>query len=279
MKPAAEPLVCPVCFHACRLQEGQTGFCRGRKNVEGRIIDINYGQISSLALDPIEKKPLRMFCPGSRILSIGSFGCNLRCPFCQNHPISMKGEGELPLERMSPEEIIRYALSLKGRGNIGIAFTYNEPLIGWEFVRDTARLAKAAGLKTVLVTNGTARLRILEQIIRYIDAMNIDIKGFTEEYYRSLGGNLREVMDFSERAVRSSHVEFTNLIVPGMNDSDEEMLALSDWISWMGYGIPLHVTRYFPRYQMDTPATDRDRIYHLADVARRHLKNVFIGNC
>ena len=275
----SEAAVCPVCFHHCRLAEGEKGLCRARKNIEGRIMSLNYGSVTALALDPIEKKPLRMFCPGAKILSVGSYGCNLQCPFCQNSSISQADEKAVDTEYVSPEELVHIAGSLKKRGNIGIAFTYNEPLVGWEYVRDAARLARSAGLKTVLVTNGTCELNILEQILRYIDAMNVDLKGFSEEYYRMCGGNLQEVKEFIERAAQKCHVEVTTLIVPGCNDSDAEMEELSDWLSWISYGLPLHVTRYFPRFKMTTPATPVQTVYHLAEVARKNLRHVFVGNC
>lgn len=243
------------------------------------MIDINYGAITALALDPIEKKPLKMFCPGSKILSVGSYGCNLRCPYCQNALISQKSEKEVDTERLTPEELTKIAYSLKKKGNIGAAFTYNEPMVGWEYVRDAARLIKSAGMKTVLVTNGTAELPILEQVLRYIDAMNIDLKAFNREYYRMCGGDLDETKDFIERAAQKCHVELTTLIVPGYNDSDEEMLELSDWVSWISYGIPLHITRYFPRYKFKVPPTPIATVCHLADVARTNLRNVYIGNC
>ena len=195
----------------------------------------NYGRVTALALDPIEKKPLARFCPGSRILSVGSFGCNLRCPFCQNHEISWSEQAKRfagTAETFSPEELTDLALATRDRGNIGLAFTYNEPLIGWEFVRDTARVAKAAGLKTVMVTNGTAELPVLEALRPWIDAMNVDLKGFTDRYYnRVLGGDRRQTMRFIEEAVKSCHVELTTLIVPGENDGEEEMRELSRWVS------------------------------------------------
>ena len=173
---------CEVCFRHCELAEGQTGFCRGRKCENGKILPLNYGQMTSLALDPVEKKPLQRFCPGSMILSCGSYGCNLACSFCQNYEISMAGEENSRTEYLPPEKLVKLAKALVPQGNIGIAFTYNEPLVGYEYVRDAAELAHGKGLKTVLVTNGTAELPVLEEVLPYIDAMNIDLKGFTEEY-------------------------------------------------------------------------------------------------
>ena len=174
---------CGVCFRHCTIPEGQLGFCGGRTARDGRVEAYNYGRITSLALDPIEKKPFKRFFPGSLILSVGSFGCNLRCPFCQNHEISWSEQARAlakTAETVSPEELVDLALRTRSQGNIGIAFTYNEPLIGYEFVRNTARLAKAEGLKNVMVTNGTAELAVLEELSPYIDAMNIDLKGFTD---------------------------------------------------------------------------------------------------
>ena len=171
-------ITCRVCPHHCSLAEGQYGRCRARKNENGTIISTSYGKLTALMLDPIEKKPLRRFHPGSQILSVGSFGCNLSCPFCQNHEISMRSEPETGCRPMSPEELADLAEQCKMYGNIGVAFTYNEPLIGYEYVRDTARLVHARGMKNVLVTNGTAELSVLDEILPYIDAMNIDLKGF-----------------------------------------------------------------------------------------------------
>ncbi len=191
--------VCEVCFRHCRIPEGETGFCGGRICRNGRITAGNYGKLSALALDPIEKKPLNRFFPGSMILSVGSYGCNLRCPFCQNHEISWSEESRREAERaerITPEELAEAAESCRDRGNIGVAYTYNEPLIGYEFVRDTARLVQEKGMKNVLVTNGTASLPVLEEILPFIDAMNIDLKGFTDRYYRDVLAGSRFAMVF-----------------------------------------------------------------------------------
>lgn len=271
---------CPVCWHHCALEEGQTGFCKARKNREGKIVPINYGKITAIALDPIEKKPLKRFFPGSKILSIGSFGCNFSCPFCQNHEISMAGEGDIPCETMTPEEVVEEALAWREEGNIGIAYTYNEPFIGYEFVRDCALLGKAAGLKNVAVTNGSARPEILEEILPYMDAFNIDLKGFTDRFYQMAGGNLADVKTFISMAAAVSHVEITTLIIPGENDSREEIDALAQWIGGMDEEIPLHLSRFFPCYRMrDREATEIAKVYHLAEVAKKHLKYVYTGNC
>ncbi len=279
---------CSVCFRHCDIPEGRLGFCGGRISRNGRVEAYNYGRITSLALDPIEKKPLARFCPGSRILSVGSFGCNLRCPFCQNQEISWSeqaGSYARTAETMSPEELMKLALAARSRGNIGIAFTYNEPIIGYEFVRDTAMLAKAEGLKNVMVTNGTAELSVLEELSPYIDAMNIDLKGFTDRYYsRVLGGDRHQVMAFIEAASKICHVELTTLIIPGENDSEEEMRELSRWVSRLknpdGKDLPLHISRFFPRFRMtDRQATDVRTVYRLAEIARENLEYVYTGNC
>ena len=284
--------VCETCFRRCELKEGQTGFCGGRVCENGVVTAKNYGRVTALALDPIEKKPLYHFHPGGLILSVGNYGCNLRCPFCQNSGISWSREA-LSLagstEYISPEQLAEAAARYRDRGNIGIAFTYNEPLIGWEYVRDTAKLIHEAGMCNVLVTNGTASLPVLEELAPYIDAMNIDLKGWSERYYKNvLGGDRDMVLAFIRRAVQLCHVELTTLIVPGENDSEEEMRALSAWIAGLtdgdgqpiGESIPLHVTRFFPQFHMtDRPPTPVRTVYRLAEVAGEKLKYVYTGNC
>ncbi|HJC65619.1 MAG TPA: AmmeMemoRadiSam system radical SAM enzyme [Candidatus Enterocloster excrementigallinarum] len=267
-------------MHHCRLTEGQLGRCRARKNEGGRIVCANYGKITGLMPDPIEKKPLRRFFPGSRILSVGSFGCNLSCPFCQNHEISMAGPEEFQPKEMTPENLAALAKSWEDHGNIGVAYTYNEPLVGYEFVRDTARLVRKLGMKNVLVTNGSASLWVLEELLPYIDAMNIDLKGFTESYYRKLGGDLETVKDFIRRAAQGCHVELTTLIVPGENDSEARMEQEARWIASISPEIPLHVARFFPQYRMENRrATEVSVVYRLRDIAGKYLKYVYTGNC
>ena len=282
---------CDVCFRQCELKEGQTGSCGARANAGGEVRPLFYGRISSLALDPLEKKPLNQFHPGSRILSVGSLGCNLHCPFCQNHEIAQAEAGRFPVETegITPGELADLAERYRSRGNIGIAFTYNEPLVGWEFVRDTARLVREKGMVNVLVTNGCASLRVLEEIIPYIDAMNVDLKGFTDGYYRdTLKGDRGMVMDFIREAAKHCHVELTTLIVPGMNDSEGEMRELSGWIAGLrdifggktGRDIPLHISRFFPRYRMtDREPTEVRKVYSLVKTARENLRWVYPGNC
>ena len=283
---------CDVCYRQCDISEGALGFCKARICAGGQITAANYGRITSLALDPIEKKPLNRFMPGTRILSVGSYGCNLRCPFCQNNEISWSDRTvrfATEADTLTPEDLSEIAVSCRDKGNIGVAFTYNEPLVGWEYVRDTAKLILEAGMVNVLVTNGMASVSVLDELAPYIDAMNIDLKAFTDRFYRDLLlGDLQMVKEFIEGAVKVCHVELTTLIIPGENDSEDEMRAIADYISGLtdsdgsviGQDIPLHISRFFPQFHMnDRAATDVGHIYHLADIARERLNYVYTGNC
>lgn len=282
---------CDVCFRHCELRDGQAGSCGARAAEGGEIRPVYYGKVSALALDPIEKKPLAMFHPGSRILSVGMLGCNLHCPFCQNHEIAQREGGGFPAEarELSPAVLAEMADNCRDMGNIGVAFTYNEPLVCWEYVRDTAKLVHEKGMLNVMVTNGCADLGILEKLSPYIDAMNIDLKGFTDRYYRDvLGGDRKMVMDFIREAVKRCHVELTTLVVPGENDSGEEMRELSGWVAGLqdvyggkpGSEIPLHISRFFPRYRMTgKKPTDVRKVYSLVKVAEENLRYVYPGNC
>ena len=279
--------ICDVCFRQCKIEEDSTGFCGARTCRNGKITAANYGRLTSLALDPIEKKPLKMFHPGPQILSLGSYGCNLRCPFCQNYSISWSQkafEYKNKAECYAPEEIVKIASDLRPRGNIGLAFTYNEPLIGYEFIRDTAKLSNEAGMQNVLVTNGTATQKVLNEISPYIDAMNIDLKAFTIGFYKDfLDGDFQMVRDFIQSAAASCHVELTTLIIPNENDSEQEMRKLSAWIAQLenklNKKIPLHITRFFPTFKLtDREPTPVSTIMHLAEVAKENLEFVFPGN-
>lgn len=279
-----ESAVCGVCYRHCVIKEGEYGFCKVRTTLNGKVVPANYGQITSMALDPIEKKPLNRFYPGSFIVSVGSYGCNLRCPFCQNYEISWGNEVDLVKKEagyVSPEELARIAKEQVKNKNIGVAFTYNEPLITYEYVIDTAKLLKEEGLKTVLVTNGMADISTVKELFEYVDAMNVDLKGFTDNYYRDLlKGDRQMVMEFIKEAVKHCHVELTTLIIPGENDSEDEIDKLSLWISELDPEIPLHISRFFPKFHMtDRDATSVEKIYRLKEVANRHLKYVYTGNC
>ena len=279
--------ICNVCFRHCKIEENSTGFCGARTCTNGKIIAANYGKLTSIALDPIEKKPLKMFNPGSKVLSIGSYGCNLRCPFCQNYTISWSQKAFEYKDRAdiyTPEEIVKAAQDFRTHGNIGIAFTYNEPLIGYEFIRDTAKLSKQAGMQNVLVTNGTATLEVLNQILPYIDAMNIDLKAFTNSFYKNfIDGDFQMVKDFIQTAVQSCHVELTTLIIPDENDSPQEMRELTTWVAGLekqyNKKIPLHITRFFPTFKLtDREPTSVTTIMNLVEIAKENLEFVFPGN-
>ncbi len=271
---------CELCFHHCQLAEGQIGFCRARMCRDGIVMPLNYGRLTSLALDPIEKKPLRRFRPRSLILSVGSFGCNLRCPFCQNHEISMASDGSIQTVDVSPEQLANKAAELIPRGNIGVAYTYNEPLVGYEYVRDCAAAVHDRGMVNVLVSNGTIEEQPWRELLPYLDAANIDLKGFTSAWYRRLGGDLDTVKRSIALAAEQCHVEVTSLLVPGENDSVEEIRALAQWLASVRQDIPLHLSRFFPRYQMqDRPPTPVERVYRLAEEARNWLNYVYTGNC
>ncbi len=278
--------VCEVCFRHCDIAEGRLGFCKGRTCRDGEVTAFNYGKVTSIALDPIEKKPLKRFFPGSRIISVGSFGCNLRCPYCQNYEISWSDGVEYLASRardICPEELLNIALLYKDKGNIGVAYTYNEPLIGYEYVLDCARLIHENGMKNVLVTNGMIELSILDKIIPYIDAMNIDLKSFDDDFYaKLLKGNRDQVLRFIEEANKHCHVELTTLIIPDENDSVQHIRKLSSWVASLqnGKDIPLHISRFFPCFKMtDRKATDVSKVYELADIAREKLNYVYTGNC
>ena len=277
--------VCWLCPHHCHLADGQTGFCRARQNQGGIIRSLNYGLLTSAALDPIEKKPLYHFHPGSHILSLGSFGCNLRCPFCQNYTISQAGRSgfagqQLPLDQVTPKEIVAAAQRLEETsGNIGVAFTYNEPLVGYEFVYDTARLLKEVGLATVLVTNGQIEKDSWLHLLQYIDAVNIDLKGFTQSFYDWIGGDLKTTKAAIEMAAEDGvHVEVTTLVIPGKNDSAAEMAAEAEWLAGISAELPLHLSRYFPRYQSRIPMTPVETLQNLRHVAEARLRFVHLGN-
>lgn len=277
-----EQVLCDVCPKFCKLREGQIGFCRARSNIGGKIVPINYGQATSLALDPIEKKPLMRFCSGTYILSYGSYGCNLRCPYCQNASISMAGPDNCPHRLITPEGLTDLAVDLSRQepGNIGVAFTYNEPTVCFEFIRDTSKLLHEAGLKSVLVTNGGLVRKYADELLPHVDALNIDLKGFSDEFYRYVKGEFDTVKEFIKAAVEHEcHVELTTLVIPTKNDDPEEMEREVEWITSISPEIPLHLSRFFPRYKVDDlPPTPAETIYRLKDIAQKKLKYVYTGN-
>lgn len=267
-------IACALCPHRCRLAPGATGRCRARRNEGGALLPATYGRLSSIALDPIEKKPLYHFHPGSHILSVGSTGCNLSCDFCQNHGISQE---PAPTRFVPPEELVRLALRER---SVGIAFTYNEPTVAVEYLLDAAPLARAAGLAVALVTNGYAEPEPLEAILEATDALNIDLKGFTESFYRDVcGGSLAPVLRSIRRAhERGRHVEVTTLVVPGLNDDDESVDGIAAFLAGLSPDIPLHLSRYHPDFRSTRPATSASTLERAYDLAKRRLRHVYVGN-
>jgi pyruvate formate lyase activating enzyme len=264
---------CNLCPHNCTIDDNDVGICKVRKNEGGKLYTLNYGQITSYAFDPIEKKPLYHFYPGSKIFSIGSFGCNLKCEFCQNWEIA---HGKSLTIEIQDEDLLRLA---KANGSIGIAYTYNEPSIWYEYVLYMAKKVKQQDLKNVLITNGYIQQEPLEEILPYIDAMNIDLKSFDGKYYNRLcKGKLSSVLDTIERSKKSTWVEITTLIIEGENDSLDEIRELSKWISNIDKNIPLHLTRYHPAYKMTKPPTSYDTLMKAKDIAKDYLNYVYIGN-
>lgn len=273
---------CRICPHRCVLAEGAVGRCRARIARGGEVVPLNYGLITSFALDPIEKKPLARFHPGSTVLSVGSFGCNLSCPFCQNASIAQAGRDDVPWREVGPEELVAQARRLRGAGCIGIACTYNEPLVGFEFVRDCAALAHEAGLANVLVSNGMIRSEPLRELAPLIDAANIDLKGFSQGFYDLVGGDYATARRTIETlaALPTCHLEVTTLVIPGLNDDPAAVEETARWLASLDPGITYHLTRFFPQHRMtDRPPTPIATLRRLADAARRHLNDVLLGNC
>ena len=274
--------VCEACPRRCRLADGAVGFCRARRAEGGCVVAANYGRVSSIALDPIEKKPIAFFHPGGSILSVGSYGCNLRCPFCQNDGISQHGGDEVACRTATPAELADLAAQLRsGHGNLGLAYTYHEPRVGWEFVRDCAKEIRARGMFNVLISNGCASEGVVAEIAPLVDAANIDLKGPSQEYYDWVGGDFKAVCrTISMLHEAGCHVEVTTLVVPGRNDGDADIDAIAAFVASVSPDIPLHVTRFFPRWRMaDSSPTPVATVHRLAAVARRRLSRVLVGNC
>lgn len=273
-------LKCTLCPHYCSIAEGKSGRCQVRVNLDGDLYLKTYGIISSMGFDPVEKKPLYHFYPGKYIFSIGSYGCNLKCRFCQNWEISqVVPETFNRQKRYSPEELIKIAS--ERRDNIGIAFTYNEPVIWYEFVMDTARLAKEKGLKTVMVSNGFVNPEPLENLLEVIDAWNVDLKAFTDDFYKNQTFSTLEPVLKSLVAIKQKnrHLEITNLIIPGLNDQTKSFIEMVRWIAQnLGKETVLHLSRYFPNYKLNLPPTPLDKLEQLYIQARQYLDFVYLGN-
>jgi pyruvate formate lyase activating enzyme len=267
---------CRLCPKECVIGEGRTGFCRVRKNVGGKLYTQNYAACTAIALDPIEKKPLYHFYPGSSILSLGTWGCNFACRFCQNWQIAH----EMPeTKTITPQKAMELAIRYTEQGNIGIAYTYSEPGVWFEYVLDTAKKLREKGLKNVLVTNGFIGREPLKQLLPFIDGMNIDVKGFSNEYYREIcAGTLEKVQETVALAAANCHVEITTLLVPGKNDRKEEITALAQWLAGIRPDIPLHFSRYFPNYKMQDPETPLSVMETAYQTAKNYLQYVYLGN-
>ena len=246
----SERAVCRICPHACALAEGEVGLCRARVARGGHVVDANYGRVTSLCMDPVEKKPLARFHPGMGVLSVGSYGCNLACPFCQNASLACAGEADVAWREVTPEALVD--LASKVQDNVGLAFTYNEPFVGFEFVRDCAGLAHEAGLANVVVSNGMVNPQPLAEVLPLVDAANIDLKGFTQDFYDLVGGNLAAVKRTIETLAScpTCHLEVTTLVIPGLNDAEEEIDAAAAWLASLDPRIPYHLTRFFPCHRM-----------------------------
>ncbi len=264
---------CHLCPHHCKLRQGQRGRCKVRINRDGKLFTENYEKVTSYHFDPIEKKPLFHFYPGSTIFSFGSFGCNFSCDFCQNWEIVENKNNYLTISR---EDILTLS---KASSSIGIAYTYNEPTINYEFMYDTMRMVKDEDYLNVVVTNGFINREPLLKILPYIDGMNIDLKSNSENFYKLIcNGSLKPVKDTIRLASLYTHVEVSNLIIDGKNSSDDEMDEISSFIAEVNPNIPLHLNRYFPQYKMEDHATEIDTLVHLRNVAKRKLNHVYIGN-
>lgn len=268
---------CRLCPKLCNIREGKTGFCRVRKNEGGTLYTLNYGKCAALALDPVEKKPLYHFYPGYDILSLGTFGCNLRCGFCQNWQIA---HGDPESRSLTPGQVAGLAARHAGGENcVGVAYTYSEPFMWYEFVFDCARAVRKKGLKNVLVTNGYVNPEPLKEILPCIDAMNIDVKAFTDDFYQAkCKGRLDPVLRTVEMAAGACHVEITTLLVTGLNDGEEEIKELVAWVAGLDPSIPLHFSRYFPNYKMDLEPTPLETLTRAREIALEKLDYVYIGN-
>ncbi len=275
--PASATATCPVCPHHCRLAPGELGRCRARANVDGRVVSTSYGRLTSCALDPVEKKPLAYWRPGTYVVSVSGYGCNLACPWCQNSSISMVGEDGVGWEVCTSEELVDTTCDLRERDDrvVGLAFTYNEPLIGWEFVRDCASLAHERGLANVLVSNGNACAPVVRDLAGLIDAANIDYKASTAEAYESIGGDLSCVQNtISTLHDAGCHVEVTTLVVPGFIDPVSDIDTIARWIASVDPAIPYHLTHYVPRYHYNEAPTKRSDLRRAVSTARKYLTRV-----
>ena len=271
--PDGNAVRCGLCPHRCRIADGKTGICGVRENRGGKLFAATYGKVAAIAVDPVEKKPLFHFHPGARILSIGSVGCNFRCEFCQNFHLVLR---QVPLEEVRIEDLVRMARREK---SVGIAYTYNEPFIQFEFVLDCAKAFRAAGMKNVLVTNGYVSPEPLAEILPFVDAMNIDLKSTDPAFYRKIcGGDLDPVLSTIRAAAKATHVELTTLLYTGHNDAEEQVRKVVDFVAETDREIPFHISRYFPQHRATAPPTPTDRLAAAYRIAKERLAHVYVGN-
>jgi pyruvate formate lyase activating enzyme len=265
---------CHLCPVNCHIAPGKQGICMIRTNEGGTLYATEYGRTIAVNIDPIEKKPLYHFKPGSEILSIGPNGCNFACAFCQNWTISQE---KANTRYIAPESLVGLA---RESGSVGVAYTYTEPMIWFEYIYDSGRLLKAAGLSVVLVTNGYINEEPARELFGLVDAANIDLKSIRPDFYRKVcKGKLADVQRTIKIAIEMGvHIELTNLLIPKMNDSDEEINELVDWVADLNPKIPLHISRYFPNYKADNPATPEERLIYAYRAAKKRLKYVYVGN-
>ncbi len=271
---------CFLCAHRCLLREDQSGICRVRKNVDGVLYSLNSDRVTAVHLDPIEKKPLYHFLPGSASLSIAAMGCNFSCQFCQNHEISQVFKEELISgEKISPENLVQNAIRSRA---LSISYTYTEPTVFFELMLETARLAKQANLKNVMVTNGYMSPEALEMMSPYLDAANVDLKSFSEDFYREYcGAKLHPVLDtIREMKRRGIWIEVTTLLIPGLNAGLEDQKGIVSFLLEIDPFLPWHVSRFFPQYQLtDRPITPEGDIALLLNLAAEMgLRFVYGGN-
>lgn len=277
---------CTLCPHNCILTEGKLGACRLRTIKDNIPVAINYGEVASAGVDPIEKKPLYHFKPSKNILSLGSFGCNMTCSFCQNYEISQKRPYS---DFMTVDKLISLMSTIDN--NAGVAFTYNEPFMWYEYIYDFCKTIKEKSnntintkncnqdFSTVIVTNGYINEEPLLKLLPYVDAMNIDLKAYTNKYYNKIcDASLEPVLQTIKRCSKKCHVEITTLLVSDENDSEKESQEIAKFISSVDENIPLHLSRYFPRYKMETEATHIERLLEAQDIAKKYLKYVYVGN-
>lgn len=264
---------CRLCPNYCTIQPGQAGSCLSRKNTDGTLYATNYGQTVSFNLDPIEKKPLYHYHPGSMILSMGANSCNLHCDFCQNYEIS---QTDSPTNKLFPEELLEIMLQKNLKQ---IAFTYTEPFTWYEYILDCGKLFQPHDIKIVLVTNGYINQQPLQELLPYIDAMNIDLKSFSDDFYHKMcKGSLNPVLETIRTANKSCHLELTNLLIPNLNDGAEEITKLVDFVASVNKSIPLHFSRYFPRWKCKESETPMQTLIMAYNLAKAQLDYVYVGN-